>query len=72
MDVSTPWDHKPESKTKSKVGVVSVKSKLSDLAKGSHNRSILLRRVAEISVERRQKQQRILIMTNLRNFTNLP
>lgn len=49
MYVSAPWDPKPESKTKSKVEVVSAKGKLSDCTDSSYSRTILLPILAEIS-----------------------
>jgi len=49
MYVSAPWDPKPESSLKSKVEVVSAKSKLSDCGNGSYNCTVLLPILAEIS-----------------------
>ncbi|MFA6910994.1 MAG: S24 family peptidase [Candidatus Cloacimonadaceae bacterium] len=49
--MSAPWEPKPESNTKSKVEVVSAKSKLTDCTDSTYSRTILLPVVAEISVE---------------------
>jgi len=49
MNISAPWDTKPESKSKSKVEVVSAKDKLSDCTDSSYSRTILLPILAEIS-----------------------